>query len=373
VDDHIPDGPFELVVIVTAAIERAQCYATTLAPTINCIEVVRDKWPTAWVVVAGPHGTELPDATASETKCDVLVQGEVCGAILAAGRRRMTQPTGEAGANRRDLDSDQWSAAPALDLVPIERYRAEILKDGRLAGGNTGLVLGMSGCPHGCSYCYRPNGRRLARRTIASLDCEIAAYERLGIHDLFVLDYVFGLDNRFYDEFRAQLTSHSAKWLAQTRIDVVLSNDMQDWARSGCWGLWLGVEDLAVAHRVGKATLRQDVERAVDSIRKAGVLPLIYVMVGLPGQDEKCIAELGAWLTSVDLPFLASRLTLRPGTALFDAEVERMGLRSPLPSWSDVRRVNETYLEGVPFDVSAAVSWLDSLNGNVLSMSEWKA
>lgn len=88
------DGDPDIVVVITAIADRAQCYPLVLDPVRALADRARRRWPGATLVACGPHATQMPEATRRELGTDHVARGETDSAAvqavrdLAAGRRR---------------------------------------------------------------------------------------------------------------------------------------------------------------------------------------------------------------------------------------------------------------------------------------------
>jgi radical SAM superfamily enzyme YgiQ (UPF0313 family) len=361
-DMRVADAPpvqrARVVAIATATSDRAQCYPLDLRPVGDAVASARSRLPAARVLLYGPHPTHLPEDTLRVTGADTVARGELesaaCGGVLAA--------LGAGGSPARVTSHLPIALAdlptPAYDLVDLADYHAEIvLEGGQVSSGRSAVLFTSRGCPYRCSFCHLPFGSAPRARTPAAVRGELAELSRAGAEHLFVLDYVFGLQPQHYAAVLDALASHGMRWIAQSRPEVVVKRDVRDWAAAGCGAVWLGAESDRVADaRVGKPITRDLLGRAVGRLQDAGIVPLFFVMIGLPDERPGQVQRLLSWLDEFGVGFVANTLTLRPGTELFRTIAEELG---GIPTtWEGVRALNAAYSAAVASDPQPALAEL---------------
>jgi anaerobic magnesium-protoporphyrin IX monomethyl ester cyclase len=348
-----PDVAARVVGISTATSDRAQCYPLDLCPVRDAVSDCRASFPKAAVFLYGPHATHLPEDTLRCTGADAAARGELESAAFGAAMALLSGSCTELP--RFDAVDLATLPIPAYDLVDMLDYRAEVVtRAGHVTSGPSALLLTVRGCPYRCRFCHLPFGSAGRTRPIELVERELEALSRRRVENLFVLDYVFGLQPGHYARLLPALRKHGMRWIAQSRPEVVVKRDVRDWARAGCTAVWLGAESDRVADSgVAKAITRELLADAVGRLRDAGIFPLFFVMVGLPDEAAGQAERLSRWLDEFGVGFVANVLTLRPGTDLFD----QMGGRA-LTRWSEVEALNAAYLGRVPADPHGSLAAL---------------
>lgn len=374
-DQRLMDAPDltlspELLVISSAIADRAQCYPLDLDPVRAALGRARQLFPTARTMAVGPHGTQLPVGTLNELGVDHVSVGEPDSATvygvrdLAAG---ITAPVlhgdlpvpgsislSVAGAGPKpypNLDLEEW-AMPAYDLVPLEKYTAEVIVDGLPQPGPCGMVLAARGCTYGCTFCHLPFGTRMRPQSVDRVMAEIDAQARAGLNFQFFLDYVFGINKNFYGEIVQRLKGRGIGWVGQTRAEIVLKTDVREWAEAGCQGMWLGAESPSVAGTgVHKRVTEEQIREAVLKLKDAGIAPFAFVLLGLP-DDDACQSDwLVDWAADIPAWFGINQLFLRPGTPLYDQLAAGINGGVLPATWAEVREVTRLYREQYPADL----------------------
>jgi radical SAM superfamily enzyme YgiQ (UPF0313 family) len=187
-----------------------------------------------------------------------------------------------------------------------------------------GLIVGMRGCPFRCSYCATLRSGKPVR--YHSVDRLIDFIQRLknsaGTRYITFKDDCFTLDRERVLEFCNQITTTHPDvfWECNTRIDLLDEQIMQTLRRSNCVCVRTGIESgsekmMAVLNR--KIEVKQ-VEAMAKLIKRVGMFWVAYIMIGLPHEAEKDIADTMRLIRSIRPDFISvSVYELYPGTELF--------------------------------------------------------
>lgn len=363
-----PDGPpVDGLILVTAIADRAQCYPLDIGPIKEAARRARELHPGSWIVACGPHATQLPEATLHELAVDHVSLGEVDAAAVYAADvllHRGDDPV-PAILNSPAASLDELPV-PAFDLLPLQHYKAEVFDGGQLYQGPSGMIFAARGCTYGCTFCHLPFGTRMRTRPVDRVLAEVDALTELGIKSAFFLDYVFGINPRFYGELCEGLRTRDLSWTGQTRTEIVLKSDVQKWADAGCRGMWLGAESPAVAMTgVNKRVAEGDVHAAVAKLEAAGIQPFAFIIIGLPGDPACLTGSIVDWVASLPAKFGINQLFLRPGTTLYEELAPRY-LQGRMPStWDEVKQVTDAYRQEYPVDLNALEMELLALPNNL--------
>lgn len=177
---------------------------------------------------------------------------------------------------------------PARDLIPPTRYPQRELT--RFSGRYTS-ILGARGCPNKCIFCASPamwHGARL--RSADNIYHEmIHVYKEYGIKNFHFHDDTFTLDESRvyrlcglivkgpYDFFR---------WSCITRPDKVNMKMMLYMKAAGCVQIEIGAESASnrLLRTARKGYTANQVKRAFQIARVAGLRSYAYFIIGLPGE-----------------------------------------------------------------------------------------
>jgi radical SAM superfamily enzyme YgiQ (UPF0313 family) len=234
---------------------------------------------------------------------------------------------------------------PRHDMLPLDTYRIPMLK------GPYSFVVTSRGCPGGCKFCIKhvSYGTSARLRSPENIMQEIAMLYDLGLRnvhmytDLFTVnrDQVMGLCKLLID------SGIEIKWTCNSRVDFVDREMLQAMARAGCWTISWGIEsgDEQILRRVHKGTRLEQVERALNWSRAAGILNWGYFIIGLPGETEETIQATIAFAKRLPLDIALFHIAAPyPGTPFF-FEVLENGWFRPGTQWEEVDMDRSTVLD----------------------------
>ncbi|MEY2747162.1 MAG: hypothetical protein RL112_2204 [Planctomycetota bacterium] len=257
---------------------------------------------------------------------DVVVRGEAEETIVSLARARLEGrgAHGIAGCHWRDehgLARAESPRAPLADLSrlppmawhllpPIKRYK-------EVTGEEEGLVPVDSGrgCVYDCSFCsigrwWGRRSRPLPARMLADEVCGILAME--GARTAYLCHDLFAANRAHAVAFCSEMVARGAPlaWEARCRADHLDRELLALMRKAGCWRVLLGIEsgDAGVREAANKG-MRSDVDllRVVEDCAATGIVPILSILLGLPGEGE---AELESTL------LFASRASLLAGVNL---------------------------------------------------------
>ncbi len=311
-----------------AAHARERCDAiglsvmgATLPIALAILERVRrvDPRPSLWI--GGPGTSGLERALLERFACvDVVVRGEAerTAVELARALEARRELAGIAGILWRDAQGRvrvEAEREPLRDLGQLPRAAWHLLPPiaayKRITGAADGLVPIDSGrgCVYDCSFCSigRFWGRRSRVLPAARLADEIeelasmpAARQAYLCHDLFGANRAEAL--ALCEELARRGTR--VPWEVRARADHLDRELLQAMGRAGCYRVLLGIEsaDPAVRRRNQKG-MRDDVDllRVVDECAAAGIVPILSLILGLPGEDERSLRTTLDWCAAAAL------------------------------------------------------------------------
>ncbi len=177
--------------------------------------------------------------------------------------------------------------------------------------GGLGNILTKSGCAFACTHCVEPDakGSRFARRDVGAVVDELEALTRQGVYDVHSTDSEFNLSFGNTKEVLREIVRRKAG-----DIDSPLQN-LRLWvycqpapfdaefarllAEAGCKGLNVAPdhvrEDLLGPWKVSatgkRFYVRQDLHQTCQLARENGMLVMIEVLAGMPGETQETLRE----------------------------------------------------------------------------------
>jgi anaerobic magnesium-protoporphyrin IX monomethyl ester cyclase len=297
-------------------------------PIALCIAAeLRERAPALRIALGGPGALGIEEALLARFACvDAVVRGEGEATLLelVAAWERDAPPAGVLGLSWRAADGSvrrEPERAPLRSLAELADYAWDMLppiaRYQEIRGASEGLVALDSGrgCSYDCSFCTI--GRFWSRRSRAlpaeRLADEVEALAHVpGARRAYLCHDIFGADRKHALAFCAELERRGRPlpWEARARADHLDDELVERMGAAGCVRVLLGIEsaDGALRNRHGKSMRAElDVLRLVERLDRAGIAPILSLILGLPGEGER---ELAATIE------LAASAALRAGVHL---------------------------------------------------------
>jgi anaerobic magnesium-protoporphyrin IX monomethyl ester cyclase len=195
-------------------------------------------------------------------------------------------------------------------------------------------------CPFACSFCSFPQqAGKYVYEGIDTVERELDRVRRVGtVTSLTFLDDTFNVPmGRFKEILRMMVRNgYGFRWNSFLRADHVDDECVDLMQRSGCEGVFLGVESGsdAMLKRMNKTSRAADYRRVIPQLKAAGILTHCSLIVGFPGETRETVQE------TIDLVDEASPDTYRaqvwycdPSTPVWKKRDE-LGLRGSQFDWS---------------------------------------
>jgi len=251
------------------------------------------------VTLGGVHATALPNAIDRIFDCVFIGEYELGS----------------------DVDSIPY---PARHLLPRESFVSDKLCR---AGEAATTVVASRGCAFDCSFCSSKSmwGRHVRYRSVENVVAELRLLrDDYGIHQVRFHDDTLTLNRRWMLDFCEALKFEGIHWRAATRVDRAERELLVAMRDAGCYELAFGVEDpdQRVLDLHNKGIKSESIYEALATAQEVGIETRIYLMIGLPGQDEHTAKRLIKFIedvnpTAADLstfvPFPGSDVYRNPG------------------------------------------------------------
>ncbi len=221
-----------------------------------------------------------------------------------------------------DLDS---LPHPAWGLFPVENYITSM--DHRQKTQPHLEVVASRGCPYSCVYCYHIYGRKVRRRSPASIVNEIEELvERFGIEYTGFPDDLFTSDREFVLETCRLLRSRlpNIGWSCIGRVNLVDPEMLKEMRRSGCDWISFGIESGSdrMLERMKRNVSAEDCLRGIRMTREAGIHAEGSFIIGMFGETEETVRETVEFCKQADITAPMLYVTPYPGTEIFRQAVD---------------------------------------------------
>jgi radical SAM superfamily enzyme YgiQ (UPF0313 family) len=343
-DSQVDERDFrEVVQELRPAVVGITCQSALVYSTLETARLVKELC-SPLVVVGGVHASLRPQDLLAAPQVDLVVHGEGEETFLELCERvaRGEALDGVAGTAFRDPAGGVTSIPerprvanldtfpmPALDLVPIERYR--ISPDMR-TGSRLGLIITSRGCPYDCIFCANKllTDRSYRLRSIDSVLEEIDYYlEHYRITQLMIFDDNFAVNKRrtleLCEAFIAKGYPEKFSWWTEARVDVLDEEILTAMKRAGCAILSMGLESGSqrLLDLIRKNITLEQTRKTVALIRKVGIKSRASFILGLPTETRAESQQTIRFAYSLPLDQVRfSIATPFPGTELWDIAVQ---------------------------------------------------
>ena len=360
-----------------------QVYTHDLAVLPSYLDVLRRDYPSPYVVLGGPHPTAAPASSLSllhglkgfvlkgeadasfpelvrvlETRGDAasrLPSPETLKSIggLAWGR------DGEVRENPctwiKDLDTIPF---PAWDLIRPERLppspHAAFFK-----GFPVATMVASRGCPYPCTYCAGrlTMGKRMRYRSVGNVLDEVELLtDRYGVREIHFVDDNFTYRKSYVMRFCEEVRRRGVRvhWTCPNgvRLNTLDEELLRAMKGAGCYCVSVGIESGSqrVLDAMKKELTLGEIREKVGLIRRVGLVPIGFFMLGFPSETREEMAETLRF--SQELGLKRANFMLFhpfPGTEAFrwiGKRKTRNGMLLTAPSYAEVSYVPEGFTAG---------------------------
>lgn len=281
------------------------------------------------IVLGGCGFSIIPAPVFEMSGADLGIAGDGEDAFLSLVRRI------ETGQDYRDLPGllyrdetrvvrlnppryhDGLDVPPRRGLVDNARYLRE---------GAMGNVETKRGCSHQCIYCADPlaKGAAVRCRPPTQVADEIESLLGQGVDMLHLCDGEFNVPPEHAlavcEEMVHRKLGRRVRWYCYATVHsftAELATAMRD---AGCVGINFGVDsgcDRMLAS-LRRGYRREHIAQAVQHCRKAGLIIMLDLLLGAPGEDRSSVAETIEFIKSLDPDRAGAATGVRvyPGTPL---------------------------------------------------------
>jgi len=221
---------------------------------------------------------------------------------------RLTMPSG------RRICTPEEFAPPDWSCLPVTRYD--------MVG-----VQSKRGCSFNCVYCTYPSieGRRMRLADPDAVAGELKSVVReYGVDAFYFVDNVFNNPKAHAEAICGSLIENKvdAEWgalVTPVGFDIGLARLMKS---AGCVSVEIGADSLSERSlaALGKPFGPGDVTNAVAACKEAGLMHMLFLILGGPGEDEDTLKETFGLLDGMkpDKVFAVSGVRIYPDTPIVE-------------------------------------------------------
>lgn len=366
------DREFDMCFLLTSTYDRAQCYPMSLWAAQETVAQLRCHFRLP-IITMGPHSTLYPNAVMNTLNVCACARGEPEALVLPLVKNRLSllEYIRLLGTHKiHYLPDINILPPPKYDLVPMLRYKSEVVEGGKVKLGSTCYISVNRGCSSSCIYCYVPYYHSIRYRSLSLVLKEIKhIIGDYGIRDFVFGDRTFTQDRRWVEEMCALLRQQcpEIRWICQTRVDQIDSCLLQTMRESGCVGIWYGVESLNIsASGAGKNTQYSVIQRAINATVEKSIVCFVFVLIGFEKDTHETVEQTLEWLKHSPVVFSWNMLSVRPGTILWNNITSGT---DRISTWEEIQSLSEKVSTSLLHDdFSDIISRLDKLPNNIKNM-----
>lgn len=231
-------------------------------------------------------------------------------------------------ANRAPIKNLDKLPMAAYDLFPMKKYSTPPdLKPGTLSTPLTS----SRGCPMGCKFCATTKywGSLIRYSSNNRLIKEIEyLYNKFGISYIRFVDDLFTINKTRIKDFCKKIDKRDLdiNFRLQARVDTVNREILDLLKKAGCDLIEYGAEcgSNRILKLIGKKINVQQIKKATEETRKAGIETKYFLIVGNIGEREKDTLKTFKIIKDFKPDWVATNaLTIYPGTELCEIAKQR--------------------------------------------------
>jgi anaerobic magnesium-protoporphyrin IX monomethyl ester cyclase len=215
---------------------------------------------------------------------------------------------------------------PARHLLPNDRYYSFVSQRKPFT-----MMVTALGCPWDCSFCAiapLPYSARPAAQVLEELEACVRLH---GIREVDIFDADFPVNRARTVAICEGIiqAGWDLEWSCRSRIGSVDPELLQLMGRAGLRQIYYGIETPSpeALERMNKPLDAAQVEPILDATRAAGIRPLGFFMVGVPGETRASLRATIRHSRRLGLDFAQySRTIAKPGTKLYAEQLRVTGL-----------------------------------------------
>lgn len=302
---------------------------TSILHDIKTAETVKQASSDVLTVAIGTHIMALPEETIKESKyldicvhsepelpiLDLVKAGYKPDDVLGLTYRRgghIIRNTSHPGTEDMDV-----LGYPSHDKISLELYHDPLMKRTPFT-----ITYGQRGCINRCTYCCSTFYGKLRHRSVPHLMGELRWIVELGIREVKFFDLGFSNDPAWAHRLLDTMIEEKidVTWTCNCRSDRLPDDILKKMKRAGCHSISIGGEsgDPTVLRTVEKNVTPEVIKDAVIRTRRAGINPMVYFMLGLPGETKESMKKTIEFAKEIDPDIITLGIaTPHPGTKFY--------------------------------------------------------
>jgi radical SAM PhpK family P-methyltransferase len=207
--------------------------------------------------------------------------------------------------------------------------------------GHTLQTRTARSCAFSCAFCgYPERGGPLVSAKIDTVERELESMKVLpGVENVVFIDDTFNVPKGRFREFCQMLIDKKLhfKWFSYYRCDHGDENTIELMARSGCTGVFLGIESGSqfILEKMNKRARITNYQNGIRHLKANGILTFASFITGYPGETTDTIQETLDFIRDNQPDYWRTMLWYcDPLTPVYKTKKEEFGIKGEGFKWS---------------------------------------
>jgi radical SAM superfamily enzyme YgiQ (UPF0313 family) len=251
----------------------------------SLIKEIKRRYPNIPTMAGGPHANELPETLVDCFDYVVSGEGEMASLDIVEGR-----VTKKGVIRRPNIDDINKLPFPDFRHFIDKPYNWEL----EMFDNNIKPVLTLNstrGCPFSCMFCGVANTKFRGISASNLIGHISTLVDTHGAQGIYFREDNFTVQPNRVEEFCDILISENMNisWSCETRVNNLSSRLIEKMARSGCVGLYIGVESGSerMLSYIRKGEKRKDFIEKFPIIHANGITTYTTWIYGMPSETEE--------------------------------------------------------------------------------------
>jgi len=274
---------------------------TALTPFIKDVKTacnIVHQETNAYIVVGGSHTSAIPPqeletipakyfiiGEGEKTLIEFLINDKQTDGIAYRGLQEIHSTP------RREFIEDlDTIPIPDFSLLPHDKYFTAWQPYPFIQP--VGHIQTARGCPHACSFCFHPFGKKVRQRSVDHVIQEIEMLkDQIGIKSLLFDDDTFTLDHRWVEELCEYMKGEKILWGCDSRVDTIDREIAQKMYDSGCRYMAFGVESGSqkILDILNKGITVEQIREAFKICNDIGYVTQAYLIISNPQETHETL------------------------------------------------------------------------------------
>lgn len=216
---------------------------------------------------------------------------------------------GESYAKTKDIvaQKEPFWVFSDLSMLPLEDYFRIYDEEDNIAGISHKKEISFSvskGCQIKCNFCnvHKVHGNKEIRQDLSYVvDYLDNNFKKYGFDFVSIFSPIFTLDKDYAINFSNKMKERGIDWKCVTSPKFVDDEVIAAMSKGGCQRIGFGIETLNkdAQKYIKKGVSKEQIKEVVGMCKKNNVEPLMFLMLGIPGETRKSFVSTVRYLNEL--------------------------------------------------------------------------